>query len=298
MDWVHQWRHWLSPANGFEAGHIGQLLVVALLLLLCSRMAGAARGKGGQAGGEPTNPRDWLRTNRSYLFFWFFILAVHLAGLLADLVFPGIDLVVFRFFVYLGALWILIGLLSSLLRDRFWANSVSAFGYLVTGLPGLPIIPEVVRFLRELRFSAGAVPVSAWDLLAGIFAFILALWITLGLARLIEQRIQAFPHLTPSLKVLVAKIVRIAFLVLTAVIAFSSMGLDLSALAIFGGALGLGLGFGLQKVISNFVSGILLLLDNSIKPGDVIEIPFPRRDLHFRRGTMDTQAPRRSPGPE
>jgi small-conductance mechanosensitive channel len=78
--------------------------------------------------------------------------------------------------------------------------------------------------------------------------------------------------LTPSLRVLLGKLVRLALVATAIVVALSSVGIDLSALVLFSGAVGVGVGFGLQKIVSNFVSGIILLADKSIKPGDVISV--------------------------
>ena len=77
---------------------------------------------------------------------------------------------------------------------------------------------------------------------------------------------------TPAMQVLAAKLVRMTLLTLAVVLALGSIGIDLTAFAVFSGAVGVGVGFGLQKVVSNLVSGVILLLDRSIKPGDVIEI--------------------------
>ncbi|MEZ5767149.1 MAG: mechanosensitive ion channel [Paracoccaceae bacterium] len=77
--------------------------------------------------------------------------------------------------------------------------------------------------------------------------------------------------LTPSLRVLTGKLLRFSLIALALVIVLSSLGIDLTAFALFTGALGVGLGFGMQKSISNLISGLLLLFDRSIKPGDVIE---------------------------
>lgn len=92
------------------------------------------------------------------------------------------------------------------------------------------------------------------------------------LARFTEQRVSAMTDLSPSMRVLTGKTVRIALFAIAAIIGLQSIGLDLTTLTVFSGAIGLGIGFGLQKVVSNFISGILLLLDKSVKPGDVIEV--------------------------
>ena len=78
--------------------------------------------------------------------------------------------------------------------------------------------------------------------------------------------------LTPSVQVLIANFLRISLIVLAIIVALDAVGIDLTALALFSGAVGVGIGLGLQKVVANFVSGVILLLDRSIKPGDVIEI--------------------------
>src|ERR1039457_7293521 len=89
------------------------------------------------------------------------------------------------------------------------------------------------------------------------------------MSNFLESRVQTFSDLTPSIQVLIGKLIHIALLTIAIVVVLSSMGIDLSVLALFSGAVGVGLGFGLQKIVSNLVSGIILLADKSIKPGDV-----------------------------
>ncbi|HKK17976.1 MAG TPA: mechanosensitive ion channel domain-containing protein, partial [Opitutales bacterium] len=114
--------------------------------------------------------------------------------------------------------------------------------------------------------------ISAWDVLAGLFTILFALWVSLAIARVVEHQVYRVPRMSGSLKVLISKVARILILIVAGMIALDAMEIDLSALTVMSGAIGLGLGFGLQKVVSNFISGIILLTDNSIKPGDVIEI--------------------------
>ena len=86
------------------------------------------------------------------------------------------------------------------------------------------------------------------------------------------RRVQTSPDLTPSIQVLLGKLIRIALITFAVLIVLGSVGIDFSALAFFSGAVGVGVGFGLQKIVSNLVSGIILLADKSIKPGDVITV--------------------------
>ena len=91
-------------------------------------------------------------------------------------------------------------------------------------------------------------------------------------ANVLDRRLSSVRSLTPSSRVLISKISRVSLVVTALLIGITSAGIDLSLFAVFSGAVGLGIGFGLQKVISNLFRGMLLLLDQSIKPGDIIEM--------------------------
>jgi small-conductance mechanosensitive channel len=99
-----------------------------------------------------------------------------------------------------------------------------------------------------------------------------ALWLTNIASNFFESRIAQSSDLTPSVQVLLVKMIRVALMVVAVAVAMSSVGIDLSALAIFSGAAGVGIGFGLQKIVANFISGIILLADKSVKPGDLVTI--------------------------
>ncbi|MFT4902302.1 MAG: small-conductance mechanosensitive channel [Lentimonas sp.] len=263
MEFLKEWGHLLAPQGGFGRDGLWQVLVVATTLLVTSKLINRTP----QAPTETCGALHWLKQNLSFIIFWLIISLLFLV--LSD---QGTDVTVFRFFSLLGTCWITIGVLTSLLREPFWARSVAVFGYLLSGLFGLDLVEDSVALLDGLKFNFGSFSVTAWGVLAGILAFAFSLWISLAIARLAEVRIQSIPNLSPSLRVLLAKFVRIAFIAIASMVAISSMGVDLSTLTVLGGAIGIGLGFGLQKVVSNLVSGMILLMDNSIKPGDVIEI--------------------------
>ncbi|MGJ8641426.1 MAG: mechanosensitive ion channel family protein [Opitutaceae bacterium] len=265
MDFMENWGNLLAPQDGFKLADMWQVLVVLALLSLYKRLFKAKQQKE-----EPKefNPKVWIKINLPFVAQWLTLLPIYLV--FSFLI--GLDVPILRFFVILGAAWIAIGLLTSLLRERFWAQSVAAVAYLITGLFGLNLVEDSIQMLDELSFTMGDITISAWKILAGIIAFAFTLWVGLAIARIAETQIQMIPRLSASLKVLIAKIVRIVLIAVAIITAIGSIGIDLSAFAFLGGAIGIGLGFGLQKVVSNFVSGIILLMDNSIKPGDVIEI--------------------------
>jgi small-conductance mechanosensitive channel len=98
------------------------------------------------------------------------------------------------------------------------------------------------------------------------------LWAANAASDFLDKRVQSSTDLTPSIQVLIGKLIRLLLISFAILIVLSTVGIDLSALALFSGAVGVGLGFGLQKIVSNLVSGIILLADKSIKPGDVISV--------------------------
>jgi small-conductance mechanosensitive channel len=258
------WGEWLLPSKAFLVSDAWQLAILAGLLLLG---AFAAKRLHVDDVAEKTTPSLWLKRNSGFLATW--MITTGLTLLFSKI---GWSDSFFRFFAFLGGLWIAIGLICSLLKDRFWARSVAFVLYVVSTIQAISYSEGSLEAMKSVEFNLGSIKVSAWGATAGILAFALTLWISLGLARIIENQIQGQRRLSPSLRVLIVKIIRIVFIIVASMVALSSMGINLSSLTVLGGAIGLGLGFGLQKVVSNFVSGVILLLDNSIKPGDVIEI--------------------------
>ncbi len=264
MTLLEHWRALLMPSGTFQAQDLWQLIVILLLLAISSKTLGA---KAKAVVIEHSSPQLWLKRNLCFLAVWG---AITVAWCICS--FIAIEAPVFRFFSFLGGVWVIIGLLTSFIRAPFWAKSVAAVCYLATGMLSLSVTDDGIQSLQNLHVTIGKSTITAWGILSGMLAFAFTMWACLAVARIIETQIQRVPHLSPSLKVLIAKIIRIVFIVVATAVSLSSVGIDLSALTVLGGAIGLGLGFGLQKVVSNFISGILLLVDNSIKPGDVIEI--------------------------
>jgi small-conductance mechanosensitive channel len=108
--------------------------------------------------------------------------------------------------------------------------------------------------------------------LQGVFLLALLLFLARVIARQSSARIHANEELSPSMRVLAVKFLQVALYGAAFLVGLRAVGFDLTGLAVLSGAIGVGLGFGLQKVVSNLVSGVILLLDRSIKPGDVISL--------------------------
>jgi small-conductance mechanosensitive channel len=174
--------------------------------------------------------------------------------------------------ISLLAAWIVIQLGARLLRDPFWERVVSVIAWSIAALSILDLIEPTRRALDTIGLDLGESRLSMLTVVQGLLALAVFMWLANLVGHFVEKRLQGASGITPSLQVLFSKVVRAGLIALAIVVALGTAGVDLTAFAIFSGALGVGLGFGLQKVVSNLISGIILLLDRSIKPGDVIAI--------------------------
>jgi small-conductance mechanosensitive channel len=197
------------------------------------------------------------------LLLWFVHLAFNATGHRADLL---------RLAESLVLVWVLIRLSSMLVRDERLARAVAVLAWVIAALNIAGLLAPVLGVLDAMAVPIGTYRVSVLLVLKGAITLAVLIWLANALSRLVEQRLRVFSPLTPVMQVLAAKLVRLALLTLAVLLALGSIGIDLTAFAVFSGAVGVGVGFGLQKVVSNLVSGVILLLDRSIKPGDVIEI--------------------------
>ena len=168
--------------------------------------------------------------------------------------------------------WIVIRLSATLMRNPFLTKSVAITAWTIAALNILGLLNPTLVILDGLSFNIGALNLSLLTIFKGLIYFAVFLGAALLISRLIENNLKSSVSLSPSMVVLTGKLVRITLVTAAFLFAISTVGIDLSIFTFFGGALGIGLGFGLQKVVSNFISGIILLLDKSIKPGDVISI--------------------------
>ena len=168
--------------------------------------------------------------------------------------------------------WLIIRFTTSLLKDSNWARLLSVTAWVIAALHILNLLVPAINLLDQLAIDLGGVRISLLLLIKGVIVFAVLLKLASSGSSILEKRIQSLDELTPSVQVLLSKALKITLLTIAVIVALSSLGINLSAFAFIGGAIGVGVGFGLQKVVSNLVSGIILLLDRSIKPGDVIEI--------------------------
>jgi small-conductance mechanosensitive channel len=168
--------------------------------------------------------------------------------------------------------WLIIRLIGSGIHNTFVVRVVSFVAFLVAALSILGRLKPVVDTLDSVSVTLGGLKLSPLLLIEFGLLLILALWLTDIVSNFIESRITRSSDLTPSVQVLLVKIVRVGLMIFAIAAAMSAVGINLSALAIFSGAAGVGIGFGLQKIIANFISGLILLADKSVKPGDLVTV--------------------------
>ncbi|WP_281981474.1 mechanosensitive ion channel family protein [Thalassorhabdomicrobium marinisediminis] len=172
----------------------------------------------------------------------------------------------------LALAWLIVTFATRLIGNPFVRSIVryGAWAWVTLRIVGLT--EEAVEVLDAVAFEMGSVRLSLWLLLQG--AFILSLFFIAArfITKQTATRIQSNEDISPSMRVLVVKFIQVLLYGAAFFIGLRAVGFDLTGLAVLSGAIGVGLGFGLQKVVSNLVSGIIILLDKSIKPGDVITV--------------------------
>ena len=173
---------------------------------------------------------------------------------------------------YLVSAYCVYNLVNVFSRGHFVPKVLGLLIYISLALSLVGWLEPLKQAMSNAAISIGDIRLDLWRILSGIVILLVLLWLVGVISNLIEVGARRNRSLPPTMRVLVMKASRLFLYVVAILISLKTSGVDLSALAFFSGALGLGLGFGLQKVISNLVSGVIILLDKSIKPGDVIEI--------------------------
>lgn len=155
-------------------------------------------------------------------------------------------------------------------------NAISGAIWILLALHLSGLLPDILNALEDIKFNVGKHPINLLIALQGLITIFLTMFIALWFSRVLENRVMSAQHINMNLRVVFAKLLRIFLIFIVILISLSAVGLDITMLSIFGGALGVGLGFGLQRIASNYVSGFIILLDKSMQIGDVVTI-----DTHY-----------------
>ena len=252
---------------------LGQAVVVAVAFLMALVIAPGlrswiqrlARMKWLERGGKHTArvlaplalPIAWL------VLQWLSVLVASQAGWPHQLIQIAVSLL---------TAWVAIRLASQLVRDPTLSKLIAITAWTIAALNIVDLLDDTVVLLDGLALQLGQLRLSALTVIKGVLALAVLLWLATVISGIMERRINALPNLTPSVQVLFAKLLKIVLITVAIVAAVSTVGIDLTAFTVFSGAVGVGVGFGLQKVVSNLISGVILLMDKSVKPGDVISV--------------------------
>lgn len=269
---------WLSalnqPENWYQSG---ALLLALLAAWFAQRTVGAYLDR--QPAGAATGMRRFTLHSAQRVLL---PLTMLLAVLIARAILGALDIstAVFALAVPLLLSLAAIRLLIYALRKGFsvtpalkaWENVIGTLVWAVVALHLLGWLPSVLEGLDALAFSIGSTRISLLSSLKLLFSIGLLMTLAFWLAGVVERHMKASPHVAPAMQVALAKFSRFFLVALAVLLSLNVVGIDVTALAVFGGALGVGLGFGLQRIASNFISGFILVLDRSIKPGDVITV--------------------------
>lgn len=199
---------------------------------------------------------------------WVFILWIGVKTLRAN----GIGNDFIRTFASLLNAWILIRLFSSFVRDPLWSKAFATIAWVIAALNILRLLNPTIALLDSMAMKVGDARLSLYMVIKGAILLVLLLWFASFVSRFVKSAVGKSTTLTPSVQTLISQSVRVLLLFIAIMMAMSAINVDLTALAVFSGAVGVGIGFGLQAIFSNLVAGIIMLLERSIKVGDYIEL--------------------------
>jgi small-conductance mechanosensitive channel len=155
---------------------------------------------------------------------------------------------------------------------QHWESRATMVLWLIIAAQYLGWLDPIISTLDSIGVAAGKSRITVWSVLKLLFTLTLFVLVAAWISRWVERRLKNLQTLAPSTRIGIAKFSNAFLIGLSILLGLNAAGVDLTALTVLTGAIGLGLGFGLQSIAANFVSGFVLLMDRSIKPGDVISL--------------------------
>ena len=162
--------------------------------------------------------------------------------------------------------------LKSVVLIGAFERGITLAAWSVSALYVTGALADVVDWLDSTSVPIGKTTVSLWAMLTTVVTTLVSLLVAMWAGSLLETRLMAAPGLDRNVKVLLGRVARAVLILIALLAALAVSGIDLTVLSVFGGAVGVGLGLGLQRIASNYVSGFILLLDRSLRIGDLITV--------------------------
>jgi small-conductance mechanosensitive channel len=268
-NFAHDW------LNGTTLVELGALAVATLAAWATNRAVNRWLGPEGAASGNQI-ARETVRIVTPYVSALLVLLAVRGAMSVSSADTRLLDhcLTLFGSLIAIRLVTFLVRVsLGTRSRLRTWELRLTLLVWFFVAMQLLGLLGSVTGFLDSIQLtpgSKGSASLTLWSLIRALFTVIAFVIVSAWTGRWLERRLATLVGLAPGTRIAVAKFAYAFLIGFGVLLGLSASGLNLGALSIFGGALGLGLGFGLQAIAANFVSGFVLLMDKSIKPGDVI----------------------------
>ncbi|KNG93444.1 mechanosensitive ion channel family protein [Pseudaestuariivita atlantica] len=272
--WVGVENFVLSLAQpGWRLYQVLIILGIALVAWGLHRVSSTAMNSWVRAreGWTPWQLRGLVQVRRRLGLIWFSLMSWTLFAVMQQVTWPSRSYLI-GLAATLATAWIAIALASALVRNRFLRRLVKWVLWIYVTLFYLGISGQIAAFLDGLALSIGSFHLSVLDVLLAIAVIGVLFTGARILSGAASASIKKNEDISPSMQVLAVKVLQLILYTGAFFIGLRAIGIDLTGLAVLSGAIGVGLGFGLQKVVSNLVSGVIILLDKSIKPGDVISL--------------------------
>jgi small-conductance mechanosensitive channel len=260
----------LEPGPALQAA----LIVAAVVLgLLAARHARSRITVSPDPDNLPDRARELLYVGAPQALVLALLAAVdgllHAFGVGADRVDVAVQLVGLLLLIRVVVYVVRVSL-GTRARLKGWGVPITSVIWVFLALHVLGWGGDVISFLDSIGIDAGKTRISVWSVLKLLVTVSVFVIVALWVSRWLERRVLKLDALAPTMRIGIAKFMQ-AFLVgISVLVGLNAAGLDLTTLNVLTGAIGIGLGFGLQSIAANFVSGFVLLMDRSIKPGDVI----------------------------
>lgn len=201
------------------------------------------------------------------ILFLLFVSVMAIAASGLSLGFEYIDAI-----MRLMAAWVIIRLSVQGIKNTFVRKTIGGFVWLIAALSVFNVLDGTTEMLDGLSITIGNFHLSALTVIKAFFATLVMTYTALVLTHVLENRLEKIPAMSSGSRLLIIKITRLLLVAVAVLVGVTMAGINLSVLAVFTGAVGLGIGLGLQKGVSNLFTGIMLLLDKTIQPGDIIEM--------------------------
>lgn len=271
---------------------VWQLGLLAACLLLAKLIEVALRRRARPVGSDPGGPGD--RRQRAWalgrggvkrvafpLVAGMLVLAARAAAQ-SSIHTPLLSLAIPLLFSLAAIRMVFFALRHSFVQSAWLTNFERFFAVLVWCLVALHItglLPELIDVLEAIKFPVGKSRLSLWQVIQGVVTVAVTMLGALWVGGIIESRLAIATGLDGNMRAVLARVARALLVLVAVLISLPLVGIDLTTLSVFGGALGVGLGFGLQKIASNYVSGFILLLDHSIRIGNMIAVEGQRGEV-------------------